>query len=103
VRVVCIRPDSPLAAPQKIGVADFLSEPLIVMRSGYVMHRYLHRLLEGRTPSFSYTTDGAKMGRRRRHAICTRSSCGAPMREPPLNSGRQALVRSVPFRLQRAV
>jgi DNA-binding transcriptional LysR family regulator len=33
------------------------------MRSGHVMHRYPHRLLEGRTPSFSYSTDGAEMGK----------------------------------------
>ena len=28
---------------------DLQSEPLIVMRSGYVMHRYVHRLLAGRS------------------------------------------------------
>jgi DNA-binding transcriptional LysR family regulator len=61
--VVCVRPDSPLAALATVGVADLLAEPLIVMRSGYVMHRYVHRLLAGRTPSFSYSTDGAEMGK----------------------------------------
>jgi DNA-binding transcriptional LysR family regulator len=34
-----------------------------VMRSGYVMHRYLHRLLQGQPPAFSYSTDGAEMGK----------------------------------------
>ena len=33
------------------------------MRAGYVMHRYIHRLLRGRTPAFSYSTDGAEMGK----------------------------------------
>ncbi|MEW1700582.1 LysR family transcriptional regulator [Streptomyces sp. NPDC093249] len=61
--VVCLRPDSPLARLSTVGVADLVTEPLIVMRSGYLMHRYVHRLLAGRTPSFSYSTDGAEMGK----------------------------------------
>jgi len=61
--VVCIRPDSPLAALPAIPVAVLLTEPLIVMRSGYVMHRYVHRLFAGRAPSFSYSADGAEMGK----------------------------------------
>jgi DNA-binding transcriptional LysR family regulator len=61
--VVCVRPDSRLASLRTIPVAVLLTEPLIVMRSGYVMHRYVHRLLSGRTPSFSYSADGAEMGK----------------------------------------
>ncbi|WP_405623025.1 LysR family transcriptional regulator [Streptomyces sp. NBC_00076] len=61
--VVCMRPDSPLASRPAVTVDDLLTEPLIAMRSGYVMHRYVHRLLDGRTPSFSYSTDGAEMGK----------------------------------------
>ncbi|MEV8553859.1 LysR family transcriptional regulator [Streptomyces glaucescens] len=61
--VVCVRPDSPLAARAAVDVDSLLAEPLIVMRSGYVMHRFVHRLLDGRTPSFSYSTDGAEMGK----------------------------------------
>ncbi len=61
--VVCVRPDSPLASRPTVTVDDLLAEPLIAMRSGYVMHRYVHRLLDGRTPSFSYSTDGAEMGK----------------------------------------
>lgn len=61
--VVCLRADSELAALTEVGVDDLLREPQIVMRSGYVMHRFLHRLLDGRTPSFSYSTDGAEMGK----------------------------------------
>ncbi|AXI77197.1 LysR family transcriptional regulator [Peterkaempfera bronchialis] len=61
--VVCMRPDSPLAALPAVRVADLLREPLIVMRAGYVMHRYVHRLLADRTPAFSYSTDGAEMGK----------------------------------------
>ncbi|UED87331.1 LysR family transcriptional regulator [Streptomyces profundus] len=61
--VVCVRPDSALARLDRVGAADLLTEPLIVMRAGYVMHRYVHRLLDGRSPSFSYSTDGAEMGK----------------------------------------
>lgn len=61
--VVCLHPGSPLAALPTVAVDDLLTEPLVVMRPGYVMHRYLHRLLAGRTPTFSYSTDGAEMGK----------------------------------------
>lgn len=61
--VVCMRADNPLAAHERITVDDLLTQPLIAMRSGYVMHRYVHRLLAGRTPVVSYATDGAEMGK----------------------------------------
>lgn len=61
--VVCVRPDSPLAGRTEVSVDDLLTVPLIAMRTGYVMHRYVHRLLADRTPVFSYSTDGAEMGK----------------------------------------
>ena len=61
--VVCMRADSQLAARETVSVADLRSEPLIVMRSGYLMHRYVHRLLAEEIPGFSYSTDGAEMGK----------------------------------------
>jgi DNA-binding transcriptional LysR family regulator len=61
--VVCLRPDSPLAAHDTIRTEDLFKEPLIAMRAGYVMHRYLHRLLDGREPSISYSADGSEMGK----------------------------------------
>jgi DNA-binding transcriptional LysR family regulator len=61
--VVCMRPDSPLAALDSVRADDLRSVPLIVMRSGYVMHRFLHRLLHDDVPPFSYSTDGAEMGK----------------------------------------
>jgi DNA-binding transcriptional LysR family regulator len=61
--VACLRGDSPLAALTKISVSELLSEPLILMRSGYLMHRYMHRLLDGRQPIASYSTDGGEMGK----------------------------------------
>jgi DNA-binding transcriptional LysR family regulator len=61
--VVCMRPDSALAAGQAVGVDDLRAASLIVMRSGYLMHRYLHRLLRSDVPGLSYSTDGAEMGK----------------------------------------
>jgi DNA-binding transcriptional LysR family regulator len=61
--VVCMLPDSQLAARDAVRAEDLRSVPLIVMRSGYVMHRFLHRFLQDDIPAFSYSTDGAEMGK----------------------------------------
>lgn len=61
--VVCLRPDSPLAAHRAVRISDLRKEPLIVMRSGYLMHRYVHRLLRDQIPVFSYSADGAELGK----------------------------------------
>jgi DNA-binding transcriptional LysR family regulator len=61
--IVCMRPDSPLASLTAVSVRDLHAEPLIVMRSGYAMHRFIHRLTRGELPEFSYSTDGAEMGK----------------------------------------
>jgi len=61
--IVCMRPDSALASLTAVSVRDLHAEPLIVMRSGYVMHRFIHRITRGELPEFSYSTDGAEMGK----------------------------------------
>ncbi|MCL9761285.1 LysR family transcriptional regulator [Frankia sp. AiPa1] len=61
--VLCCRADSPLAARDSIRPRDLLTEPFIAMRAGYVMHRYVHRLLRDANPALSYSTDGAEMGK----------------------------------------
>jgi DNA-binding transcriptional LysR family regulator len=61
--VVCMHADSPLAAHATVLPAQLMSEPLVVMRAGYAMHRYLGRLLGDEQPSFSYSADGAEMGK----------------------------------------
>lgn len=61
--VVCMHADSPLAAHAAVRPAELASEPLVVMRAGYAMHRYLQRLLGDDQPSFSYSADGAEMGK----------------------------------------
>ncbi|MBS1884563.1 MAG: LysR family transcriptional regulator [Actinobacteria bacterium] len=61
--VVCIHPSSPLASRPAISRAELRGQPLITMRNGYVMRRYLHRLFPGRPPHLSYSTDGADMAK----------------------------------------
>jgi DNA-binding transcriptional LysR family regulator len=61
--VVCMRPDDELATSETLRSADLWDRPLIAMRAGYVMHRYVMRLLDGREPHFSYSADGAEMGK----------------------------------------
>ena len=61
--VVCCRRDSDLAALPVVTVDDLRTEPFIAMRTGYVMHRYVHRLFGPDLPAFSYSTDGAEMGK----------------------------------------
>jgi DNA-binding transcriptional LysR family regulator len=61
--VVCLRPDSPLADREQVTVEDLRTAELIGMRPGYVMHRYLHRLMGGDVPVLSYSADGAEMGK----------------------------------------
>lgn len=61
--VVCLRPDHPLAARDAVEVGELFDEPFVAMRPGYVMHRFVHRLLGARTPEFSCITDGAEMGK----------------------------------------
>ncbi|MFG2968218.1 LysR family transcriptional regulator [Streptomyces sp. NPDC048288] len=52
-----------LAGRDEVSADDLLTVPLIAMRTGCVMHRYVHRLPAGRAPAFSYSTDGAEMGK----------------------------------------
>jgi DNA-binding transcriptional LysR family regulator len=62
--VVCLPPDSPLAElPGKLALQDLIAEPLILMRSGYAMNRYAHRLFDGLPARFSYAADGAEVGK----------------------------------------
>jgi DNA-binding transcriptional LysR family regulator len=61
--VVCLRPQDELAAQVEVTVDELIAAPLIVMRAGYLMHRYLHRLLGERRPRVAYSTDGAEMGK----------------------------------------
>lgn len=61
--VVCIRTDSSLADRDSVTVREILAQPLVLMRAGYLMHRFVHRLFDGHQPTISYTTDGGEMGK----------------------------------------
>jgi DNA-binding transcriptional LysR family regulator len=64
--VVCLRPDDELASSPTVRTADLWERPLIAMRAGSLMHRYViyvMRLLDRREPAFSYSADGAEMGK----------------------------------------
>jgi len=61
--VLCCRTDSRFARLAAVTADDLREEPLIVMRAGYVMHRYVHRLFGGQPPSIAYSADGAEMGK----------------------------------------
>jgi DNA-binding transcriptional LysR family regulator len=60
---VCLRTDHPLAGRREITVDELREEPFILMRAGYLMHRFTHRLFDGRPPTTSFSTDGAEMGK----------------------------------------
>ncbi len=61
--VACMRADHPLAAQDVVSVDDLRAEPHVLMRPGFVMHRYAHRLFAGTLPGTTYATDGAEMGK----------------------------------------
>ena len=62
--VVVLPAGHPLAAGDDPVTVDRLrGEPLVMMRGGYVMHRYLRRLLGDEVPPPTHTTDGAEMAK----------------------------------------
>ena len=61
--VACMRADHPLASQAHVSVDDLRAEPHVLMRPGFVMHRYAHRLFAGTLPETTYATDGAEMGK----------------------------------------
>ena len=61
--VACLRADHPLASRERVAVDDLRAEAHVLMRPGFVMHRYAHRLFAGVLPETTYATDGAEMGK----------------------------------------
>jgi len=61
--VVCLRADHPLTSKERVSIEDLRAEPHVLMRPGFVMHRYAHRLFAGALPATTYATDGAEMGK----------------------------------------
>ncbi|MEV7428034.1 MULTISPECIES: LysR family transcriptional regulator [unclassified Nocardioides] len=61
--VVVLPADHPLAAQPSVTTDQLREERFVAMRAGYLMHRFAHRLFEGRMPQRCHTTDGAEMGK----------------------------------------
>ncbi len=61
--VVVLPHDHPLAARDRVTLDDLRETHLILMRAGYLMHRFVHRLLGDRMPATTSSTDGADMGK----------------------------------------
>jgi len=61
--VVVCPSDHPLTARPEITLDELRDEPFISMRTGYLMHRLVHRLLGPQMPAENHSTDGAEMGK----------------------------------------
>jgi DNA-binding transcriptional LysR family regulator len=61
--VACLPVGHPLTVKDRVTVDDLRAEPHVLMRPGFVMHRYAHRLFAGSLPGTTYATDGAEMGK----------------------------------------
>lgn len=53
----------PLADQDEVTVDELRGESFVAMSSGYLMHRFAHRLFGSRMPRNTHTTDGAEMGK----------------------------------------
>lgn len=60
--LVC-RADHPLAAQAVVSLDDLRAERFVAMRAGYLMHRFVHRVLGPALPEIASSTDGAEMGK----------------------------------------
>jgi DNA-binding transcriptional LysR family regulator len=61
--VVVLPVEHPLAEHDEITPQQLSRERFVAMRSGYLMHRFVHRLLGSEMPTTCHTTDGAEMGK----------------------------------------
>lgn len=61
--VIICRSDHRLADKARLTVDEVRDEPWIMMRSGYLMHRFVHRLFGTDMPNTTFSTDGAEMGK----------------------------------------
>ncbi|HKC29578.1 MAG TPA: LysR family transcriptional regulator [Jatrophihabitans sp.] len=61
--VVCCVRGHVFSSRAAVTLDDLSAEPIVAMRAGYVMHRFLHRAYQGHPPAFAYTSDGADMGK----------------------------------------
>jgi DNA-binding transcriptional LysR family regulator len=63
-RPVAVLPaDHPLAALAQVTVEDLRRQRFVMMRSGYLMHRYVHRIFGSDLPRACHSADGAETGK----------------------------------------
>lgn len=63
-RAVAVVPrDHPLAPEDAVEAEQLRREPFVAMRPGYVMHRFVHRLLGGVPDAAHWSADGAEAGK----------------------------------------
>ena len=53
----------PLTARPQVTIDELRLERFVMMRAGYVMHRYVHRAFGPEVPPAAHSTDGAEMGK----------------------------------------
>ncbi len=53
----------PLLARPQVTIDELRQERFVMMRAGYVMHRYVHRAFGPDVPPAAHSTDGAEMGK----------------------------------------
>lgn len=53
----------PLLARPQVTIDELRQERFVMMRAGYVMHRYVHRAFGPEVPPAAHSTDGAEMGK----------------------------------------
>ncbi|WP_067439151.1 LysR family transcriptional regulator [Nocardioides jensenii] len=61
--VLICRHDHPLASYDQVSVTQLREHEFVVMRAGYLMHRFVHRLFGAQMPPVAFSTDGAEMGK----------------------------------------
>lgn len=61
--VVVLPAGHPLAALDAVSTDDLRAERFVLMRAGYLMHRFAHRLFGANPPEHVHSTDGAELGK----------------------------------------
>ncbi|HWI43122.1 MAG TPA: LysR family transcriptional regulator [Nocardioides sp.] len=61
--VVVLPQGHALAARSRVSLDELRMERFVMMRAGYVMHRYVHRVFGLEVPPAAHSTDGAEMGK----------------------------------------
>lgn len=63
-RPVAVLPaDHPLAAQAQVTIEDLRRQRFVMMRAGYLMHRYVHRIFGVDLPQACHSADGAETGK----------------------------------------